>query len=77
VSDVGGRIVGSNLLSLARFAGGCPAFGRERSAGGGGEDRFAGTVAGVSASEVISIGGKQICFDDDEDDDARGSHRFC
>jgi hypothetical protein len=47
---VGGRTAGSNLLSLALFAGGCPAFGRDRSAGGGGVERFAGAVA---VSEVM------------------------
>lgn len=43
------------MLSRARFAGGCPAFGRERSSGGGGETRLAAAaVEAVFASEVIA-----------------------
>jgi len=44
--------VGSNLISRTRLEGRWPAFGFERSAGGGGSDLFAGVTAEV-ASEVV------------------------
>lgn len=47
-----GRTDGSNLLSRSRrLAGGWPSLGRERSAGGGGEERLAGETVSV---EVIA-----------------------
>ena len=63
--------MGSNLFSRTRFAGGCPAFGRDRSSGGGGEPRLAGAVVGVaSASEVIAngfvlVGDNRLTADED------------
>ena len=50
----GGSEEASNLLFLARLAGGCPVVGLERSAGGGGLERLAGDTDGP-ASEVIFV----------------------
>ena len=62
MEDVGGRSVGSNLLSLERFlGGGWLAFGRERSEGGGGV-RFAGVVLGTESSLVMFEG--RSCWDE-------------
>jgi len=49
VSEDGGRIVGSNLLALALLAGGWPAYGLDRSVGGGGVERLAGETVGTAA----------------------------